>query len=120
MDKSLGTILHLWSFFTRDKQIHLHLFSPPSPLPILPTDRQTDRHVYLESYLPTDRQTDMFTWSLTYQQTDRQTDRHVYLESYTMNSISTKLSLLMKPFFDCQCWIRVHEATHFKTDNTPF
>ena len=32
MDKSLGTNLHLWHFFTRDKQIHLHLFSPsPSP-----------------------------------------------------------------------------------------
>ena len=33
MDKSLGTNLHLWRFFTRAKQIHLHLFSPsPSPL----------------------------------------------------------------------------------------
>ena len=32
MDKSLGTNLHLWRFFTRAKQIHLHLFSPsPSP-----------------------------------------------------------------------------------------
>ena len=28
MDKSLGTNLHLWCFFTRAKQIHLHLFSP--------------------------------------------------------------------------------------------
>ena len=32
MDKSLGTNLHLWRFFTRAKQIHLHLFSP-SPYP---------------------------------------------------------------------------------------
>ena len=33
MDKSLETNLHLWRFFTRAKQIHLHLFSPsPSPL----------------------------------------------------------------------------------------
>ena len=32
MDKSLGTNFHLWCFFTRAKQIHLHLFSPfPSP-----------------------------------------------------------------------------------------
>ena len=32
MDKSLGTNCHLWLFFTRAKQIHLHLFSPsPSP-----------------------------------------------------------------------------------------
>ena len=31
MDKSLGTNLHLQRFFTRAKQIHLHLFSP-SPL----------------------------------------------------------------------------------------
>ena len=36
MDKSLGTNLHLWRFFTRAKQIHLHLFSPsPSPLPTM-------------------------------------------------------------------------------------
>ena len=28
MDKSLGTNLHLWRFFTRAKQIHLHLFIP--------------------------------------------------------------------------------------------
>ena len=28
MDKSLGTNLHLWCFFTRAKQIHLHLFNP--------------------------------------------------------------------------------------------
>ena len=34
MDKSLGTNLHLWRFFTRAKQIHLHLFSP-SPFPLL-------------------------------------------------------------------------------------
>ena len=34
MDKSLGTNLHLWRFFTRAKQNHLHLFSPsPSPPP---------------------------------------------------------------------------------------
>ena len=31
MDKGLGTNLHLQRFFTRAKQIHLHLFSP-SPL----------------------------------------------------------------------------------------
>ena len=31
MDKSLGTNLHLWGFFTRAKQIHLHLFSPSPP-----------------------------------------------------------------------------------------
>ena len=31
MDKSLWTNLHLWRFFTRAKQIHLHLFSPPPP-----------------------------------------------------------------------------------------
>ena len=36
MDKSLGTNLHLWRFFTRAKQIHLHLFSSsPSPPPPL-------------------------------------------------------------------------------------
>ena len=36
MDKSLGTNLHLWRFFTRAKQIHLHLFSPsPSPPPTM-------------------------------------------------------------------------------------
>ena len=33
MDKSLGTNLHLWRFFTRAKQIHLHLFSPSPSLP---------------------------------------------------------------------------------------
>ena len=35
MDKSLGTNWHLWRFFTRAKQIYLHLFSPspPSPTP---------------------------------------------------------------------------------------
>ena len=32
MDKSLGTNLHLWRFYTRAKQIHLRLFiSSPSP-----------------------------------------------------------------------------------------
>ena len=32
MDKSLGTNLHLWRFYTRAKQIHLRLFIPsPSP-----------------------------------------------------------------------------------------
>ena len=31
MDKSLGTNCNLWPFFTRAKQIHVHLFSP-SPL----------------------------------------------------------------------------------------
>ena len=33
MDKSLGTNLHLRRFFTRAKQIHLHLFSPSPPPP---------------------------------------------------------------------------------------
>ena len=35
MDKSLGTNLHLWGFFTRAKQIHLHLFSPSLPPPTM-------------------------------------------------------------------------------------
>ena len=36
MDKSLGTNIHLWCFFTRAKQIHLHLFNPsPSPPPTM-------------------------------------------------------------------------------------
>ena len=35
MDKSLGTNLHLWRFFTRAKQIHLHLFSRPPPPPTM-------------------------------------------------------------------------------------
>ena len=33
MDKSLGTNLHLWRFFTRAKQTYLHLFSPSRPPP---------------------------------------------------------------------------------------
>ena len=33
MDKSLGTNLHLWRFFTRAKQIHLHLFIPSPSAP---------------------------------------------------------------------------------------
>ena len=33
MDKSLGTNCHLWLFFTRAKQIHLHLFNPSPPPP---------------------------------------------------------------------------------------
>ena len=35
MDKSLGTNLHLRRFFTRAKQIHLHLFSPTPPPPTM-------------------------------------------------------------------------------------
>ena len=38
MDKSLGTNLHLWRFFTHAKQIHLHLFSPSPSYNV--------RHVY--------------------------------------------------------------------------
>ena len=37
MDKSLGTNLHLWRFFTRAKQIHLHLFIPSPPPTMLDT-----------------------------------------------------------------------------------
>ena len=37
MDKSLGTKLHLRRFFTRAKQIHLHLFSPTPPPKMLDT-----------------------------------------------------------------------------------
>ena len=33
MDKSLGTNLHLWHFFTRAKQNHLHLFIPSPSAP---------------------------------------------------------------------------------------
>ena len=33
MDKSLGTNLHVWGFFTPAKQIHVHLFSPSPPPP---------------------------------------------------------------------------------------
>ena len=42
MDKSLGTNLHSWRFFTRVKQIYLHLFSPSSS----PTPSYNVGHVY--------------------------------------------------------------------------
>ena len=48
MDKSLGTNLHLWRFFTR---IHLHLFSPsfpaaPSPPPSPTASSYNVGHMY--------------------------------------------------------------------------